>query len=273
MTNLRLATVCVTWIQGTIACGSSTSDAITGGAMGAGGSGDASTSGGAANTGGGRTGGASNSSGGAVSNGGANTGGGGANTGNGGANGGGGGAATGNGGAVGSGGANATGGATGNGGAATGGAPSTGGASGDAGVACPFLHPIVNGSARTCNSGFCYCSGKDSCYTDQTASSCCKEPVVCGAGAQNPVATINHPGDGENRAPNTDIPFIGVATDPQDGTLSGASLVWTSSLLSTPIGTGTSFNAPLPAGTHIITLTATDSNSNTGTDTITLNVQ
>lgn len=267
MTNLRLATMCVIWIQGTIACGSSTSDAITGGSSSGGGTGDASTTGGANNAGTGN-GGSSNGSGGTTgSTGGATSGNGGAGAGNGGANGG-------NGGASASGGASGSGGATGNGGAATGGGPSTGGTSGDGGVVvCTGVHPNVNGSARTCNSGFCYCSGKDTCYTEQTASPCCKEPVVCGPGAQNPVATINHPGDGENRAANTDIPFIGVATDPQDGTLSGASLVWTSSLLSTPIGTGTSFNAPLPVGTHVITLTATDSNSNTGTDTITLNVQ
>jgi chitinase len=61
--------------------------------------------------------------------------------------------------------------------------------------------------------------------------------------------------------------------DPQDGALSGAALVWTSSELSSPIGTGLSFNASLPAGTHVITLTATDSDSNTGTDTVTLTIQ
>jgi hypothetical protein len=89
----------------------------------------------------------------------------------------------------------------------------------------------------------------------------------------NPVATINHPGDGEMRTANEAIPFVGVATDPQDGALSGSALVWTSSELSTPIGTGLSFEAALPAGTHLITLIATDSDSNTGTDTITLTIQ
>jgi hypothetical protein len=184
-----------------------------------------------------------------------------------------GGASTGGRGAA-TGGTNGSGGATATGGSpATGGNAGSGGVTGDAGVPCPFLHPIVNGTARTCNSGFCYCSGKDSCYSAQTASACCVEQVVCGPGAQNPVATIFHPGDGENRAANVDIPFSGVGTDPQDGDLTGAALVWTSSLRSTPIGTGKTFNAPLPAGTHVITLTVTDSNSNTGTDTITLNIQ
>lgn len=72
------------------------------------------------------------------------------------------------------------------------------------------------------------------------------------------------------RPPNDSIPFTGVAADPQDGTLSGASLVWTSSLRSTPIGTGATFDATLEAGTQVITLTATDSDSNVGTDSITL---
>jgi len=70
-----------------------------------------------------------------------------------------------------------------------------------------------------------------------------------------------------------DIPFSGVGTDPQDGALTGAALVWTSSALASPFGTGKTFNASLPAGAQVITLTVTDSNSNTGTDTITLNIQ
>jgi chitinase len=139
---------------------------------------------------------------------------------------------------------------------------------------CPTpVHPNVNGTDRTCNAGFCYCADDDGCYPDAVASSCCMVPVVCGPGAMNPIATINHPGDGETRNTNDPIPFVGVAADPQDGALSGAALVWTSSELSTPIGTGLTFDASLPAGTHVITLTATDSDSNTGTDTITLNVQ
>jgi hypothetical protein len=139
---------------------------------------------------------------------------------------------------------------------------------------CPDpVHPNVNGTDRTCNAGYCYCAADDGCYPDTVASSCCAVTVVCGPGAMNPVATINHPGDGETRNANDPIPFVGVATDPQDGALSGSALVWTSSELSSPIGTGLSFNASLPAGTHVITLTATDSDSNTGTDTITLTIQ
>jgi hypothetical protein len=92
-----------------------------------------------------------------------------------------------------------------------------------------------------------------------------------GGSGQPPQADIWHPGDMEMRAANVDIPFIGEATDPEDGDLSGA-LVWTSNL-SGQIGTGAMFNAPLTAGTHVITVTVTDSDSNTGTDSITLYIQ
>lgn len=139
---------------------------------------------------------------------------------------------------------------------------------------CPDpVHPNVDGTNRTCNTDFCYCADDDGCYPEAVASSCCTVPVICGPNAMNPVATINHPGEGETRDANEQIPFVGVATDPQDGALSGSALVWTSSELSSPIGTGLSFDASLPAGTHVITLTATDSDSNTGTDTITLTIQ
>jgi len=89
---------------------------------------------------------------------------------------------------------------------------------------------------------------------------------------QAPQAKINHPGDMEMRPANMAIPFIGVGTDPEDGTLSGASLVWTSDL-SGEIGAGETFNAPLTAGKHVITLTVTDSDKNTGTASITLYIQ
>ncbi|MEP7124069.1 MAG: hypothetical protein ABJE95_24290 [Byssovorax sp.] len=92
-----------------------------------------------------------------------------------------------------------------------------------------------------------------------------------GAG-QPPQAKINHPGDMEMRPANVAIPFIGVGTDPEDGNLIGASLVWTSNL-SGQIGTGTMFSAPLTAGTHVVTLTVTDSAKNTATSSLTLYIQ
>jgi chitinase len=87
-----------------------------------------------------------------------------------------------------------------------------------------------------------------------------------------PTATINHPSDMEKRSSKLPILFIGAGIDPEDGTLTGASMVWTSDK-TMMIGTGTQFEAPLPQGTHLITLTATDSDKNTATDSITLYVE
>lgn len=90
-----------------------------------------------------------------------------------------------------------------------------------------------------------------------------------GGNGASPMAEIYHPGDMETRPADMAIPFIGNATDAEDGDLSGASMVWTSDL-SGEIGTGTMFDAPLSVGTHVITLTATDSDGNAGTDSLTL---
>ena len=88
-----------------------------------------------------------------------------------------------------------------------------------------------------------------------------------------PVAQINHPGDGEDRPVNVDIPFIGLANDPQDGMIPANKLVWTSNLEG-QIGVGDNFNAPLTmVGMHTITLTATDIDGNEGTDSLVLNIQ
>ena len=88
-----------------------------------------------------------------------------------------------------------------------------------------------------------------------------------------PVAQINHPGDGEDRPVNVDIPFIGLANDPQDGMIPANKLVWTSDIEG-QIGIGDNFNAPLTmVGKHTITLTATDIDGNEGTDSIVLNIQ
>ena len=68
------------------------------------------------------------------------------------------------------------------------------------------------------------------------------------------------------------IAFSGAGNDPENGTLSGASLVWTSSR-DGQIGTGTSFTkTTLTAGTHTITLTAKDAQGATGTATRTITI-
>lgn len=87
--------------------------------------------------------------------------------------------------------------------------------------------------------------------------------------SRSPVAQINHPGDGETRPASQAVPFVGVGRDLEDGTLSGSSLVWTSSI-DGMIGTGGMFSRQLSAGTHTITLTAKDSANNMDSVSITL---
>jgi len=83
--------------------------------------------------------------------------------------------------------------------------------------------------------------------------------VPTSAPNQAPTVTISAPPYGFDYLQGTSVTFTGSANDPEDGTLSGASLVWTSSLYG-QIGTGTSFStSTLSVGTHTITLTATDS--------------
>jgi len=86
---------------------------------------------------------------------------------------------------------------------------------------------------------------------------------------QPPQVTINHPGDMEERVAGAVFPFIGVANDPEDGSLTGSSLVWTSDLTG-QIGTGAMFDGTLSVGTHKVTLTATDKDGNSSTDSIVL---
>jgi hypothetical protein len=82
-----------------------------------------------------------------------------------------------------------------------------------------------------------------------------------------PTAMINHPG-GEDRPAGVAIPFIGTATDPEDGPLSGDSMIWTDDLEGM-IGEGEQFDAVLNVvGDHTVTLTATDADGNIGEATL-----
>jgi uncharacterized protein YjdB len=90
---------------------------------------------------------------------------------------------------------------------------------------------------------------------------------------QEPVATITSPTDAASFAVGETITFAGSGSDHEDGDLTGASLIWTSSLHG-QIGTGTSFTrGDLSSGTHHITLTASDSEDATATTGVSITVQ
>ncbi len=89
---------------------------------------------------------------------------------------------------------------------------------------------------------------------------------------QPPVVTITAPADGGSATIGTSVTFTGNASDPEDGPITGAALVWTSDLDGV-IGTETSFaTTTLSGGAHRIVLTATDSEAAAGTDTITFSI-
>jgi cysteine-rich repeat protein len=87
-----------------------------------------------------------------------------------------------------------------------------------------------------------------------------------------PVVNITSPYDGDAFSQGYDINFTGYATDFEDGNLTGASLVWRSSIDGI-IGTGGEFTfATLSPGQHTITLTATDSFGLSSSDSININI-
>lgn len=69
----------------------------------------------------------------------------------------------------------------------------------------------------------------------------------------------------------TDISFSASATDSQDGDLT-SQIVWTSSLLSLPLGVGGSITAILPVGANLVTASVTDSGGLTTTRSVTVTV-
>lgn len=92
-------------------------------------------------------------------------------------------------------------------------------------------------------------------------------------GNEPPEASISQPADNATFQSGETVTFQGSAQDPEDGTLGGGALVWTSSI-DDQIGTGTSFTtSSLSLGTHTITLTATDSHGASGTDSRTISVE
>jgi hypothetical protein len=89
---------------------------------------------------------------------------------------------------------------------------------------------------------------------------------------QPPVVTIQTPATGAIFAQGETISFTGSAIDPEYGALTGASLVWTSSL-DGQIGIGGSFSRDdLSIGTHTILLTATDPHGIAGSASVTITI-
>ncbi len=92
-----------------------------------------------------------------------------------------------------------------------------------------------------------------------------------GPGSSDPVATITNPENGSVHPENSDISFTGTGSDDEDGTLSEASLEWSSDT-DGQLGTGTAVSSMLSTGSHTVTLKATDSDGAMNTDTITITV-
>lgn len=89
---------------------------------------------------------------------------------------------------------------------------------------------------------------------------------------QAPSVSITAPADGFEVLQGNPLTFTGSGNDPEDGALTGASLVWTSDK-DGQIGTGTSFStSSLSLGVHTITLTGKDGQGATATASVTVNV-
>jgi len=87
-----------------------------------------------------------------------------------------------------------------------------------------------------------------------------------------PTVVITSPSTGHLFETTDNISFTGSATNDEDGSLTGASLVWTSDI-DGQLGTGGSINATLSAGPHKITLTATDSQKSQGSSEISVMIE
>ena len=65
------------------------------------------------------------------------------------------------------------------------------------------------------------------------------------------------------------VTFTASASDPEDGPLSGASIVWTSNLVTPPLGSGLTLSRSLPTpGVHTVSCRVTDSSGLTGSSSV-----
>jgi formylglycine-generating enzyme required for sulfatase activity len=107
-----------------------------------------------------------------------------------------------------------------------------------------------------------YCCGLTGCGDDDST-----KPVN-----NRPNAMITSPADGAHFTEGTNITFVGSAVDPQDGSLTGASLVWSSDH-DGQLGTGaTLITNALSRNIHIIKFKATDNDAKVDSMTITIDV-
>ena len=90
-------------------------------------------------------------------------------------------------------------------------------------------------------------------------------------GNQSPVVGITAPADGATLNTPSAVNLAGTAEDPEDGTIDGADLLWTSDVDGT-LGSGSTLTTPLSEGLHQIELTATDSEGAQGLDAISITV-
>jgi hypothetical protein len=97
-------------------------------------------------------------------------------------------------------------------------------------------------------------------------------PILPPAPPQPPTVTITSPTDGAVYDQGDPVAFGGTAQAASGTSLTGSSLVWTSSI-DGQIGTGSTFlSTSLSPGAHVVTLTATDANGLTGTAQVTITV-
>ena len=108
--------------------------------------------------------------------------------------------------------------------------------------------------------------------TDSDGSTGTAQVSITIAANQPPVVTISTPADGAVYVDGDEVTLTGSATDPEDGTLSGSSLVWSSSRHG-DLGTGTALSrSDLSVGDHTITLTATDTKGSEGTAQVSVTI-